>query len=152
MHLRQHVDFLIFLVQQILELSNFGFQGTDSLLQRLSVSTRECPSAEFIACLALKAYVGALRAARSDSIASYLLAATAITSLGNPALRIRPNLDNFHRQYSRHFVDRELWSVGVDAADVRPRSGPLSGVGIHSVSTQLVKPIKRPQALVERQS
>lgn len=112
MHLGQHIDFLILLVQQILQFPDFGLQRANSLFQRFGVAAWECSSAELVARLALEADVGTLRAARSDPIAAYLLAATAITGLGNPALRTRPNLDNFHRQYSRHFGDRGLLSGG----------------------------------------
>ena len=107
MHLGEHINLLILLVQQVLQLPHFSLQRAHSLLQGFRISTRKCSSAELIARLALEADVGTLRAAGADPIAAYLLAAAPITGLGNSALRIRPNLDHFHRQDSRHLGGRE---------------------------------------------
>jgi len=126
MHLRQHIDLLILFVQQVLQFPHFRLERAYSLLQRLGVSTRECSSTELVARLALEAHVGTLRAAWPDAIAAYLLAAAAITGLGNPALRIRPNLDHLHRQYPRHLVDRELLSGGAVLQYGCTASVPLS--------------------------
>jgi hypothetical protein len=147
MHLGQHVDLLVLLIQQILQFPHFGLQRTYSLLQRFGISTRERSSTELVAGLALEADVGTLRAAGSYAIAAYLLAATAITGLGNPALRTRPNLDHFHRKYARHSVECE-WCPEIlchGRTDSVHSRGPSQ-----SQLRMNPKPIKRCQAAAER--
>ena len=101
-HLGEHVDLLVLLVQQILEFPDLAFQGANPLFQRLGVSAGERASAEFIARAAFEADVGTLRAAGSDAIAANLLAAAAVAGLGDTALRTRAHLDNLHGEYSGH--------------------------------------------------
>lgn len=45
MHLGKHVDFLVFLVQQVLEFPDFTLQGPYPLLEGLCVAARECATA-----------------------------------------------------------------------------------------------------------
>lgn len=102
MDLGQDIDFLLLLLQQILQLPHFGLQAPHSLLQALRVSPGEGPATELVTRPALEADIGALRTARSDSIAADFLAPTSITSLGYPTLRIRADFDDFHGKYARH--------------------------------------------------
>lgn len=103
MHLGQHVDLLILLVQQILQLPNLRLQGADALLERLGVASWKGTTAELVAGAAFKANIGALRAARANAIAANLLAAASVAGLGDTALGARAHLDDLHRQNSWHF-------------------------------------------------
>lgn len=105
MHPRQHVDLLILLVQYIFQFSNLRFQRTDPFLQRLGVTSREGPSTQLVARLAFEPDVGTLRAARSDSIASYLFTPTPVTGLSDTTLCACADLDHFHGEYAWHRGD-----------------------------------------------
>lgn len=102
MNTRQYINLLILLVQEILEFPHFGFQGSNSLFQRLGVAPREGPPAEFITRLALEAHVGALRAAGRHPITADLLTPTSIAGLSNPTLGTRPYLDDLHWKDTGH--------------------------------------------------
>ncbi len=135
-HLGEHVDLLVLLVQQILEFPDLGFQGANTFLQRLGVSAWERASAEFVARAAFESDIGTLRAAGSDAVAPNLLAAAAVAGLGDTALRTRPHLDNLHGEDSGHlggcfvhwspfvtglrfeFISRFLVPIQVDEAAV----------------------------------
>jgi hypothetical protein len=101
---REHVDFLILFVQQILEISDLCLEGSHTFLQRFGISTWERAAAQFVACFALETNVGALGTAWSNAIAANLLASATITGLGDPALSAgATNLDHFHGQDTGHF-------------------------------------------------
>lgn len=102
MDARQHVDLLIFLVEQLLELAYFGLEHAHALLERLGVSSREGAAAELVAGLALESNIGALRAAWADAVAAYFLGATSVACLSNAGLAVGADLDHFHGQNSRH--------------------------------------------------
>lgn len=105
MYPREHVDLLIFLVQQVLQVSDFGLQSSHTLLQRLGIATREGSAAQFVARFTLETDIGALCAARANTITSDLFASTSITGLSNPALCTgATDLDHFHGQDTRHFA------------------------------------------------
>lgn len=101
-YLREYVDLFVFLIQQDLQILHLRFQDADALLEGFGVAPGKGSSAQLIAGLALKTDVRALRAARADAITTNLLAPTSITRLGYPALRARPELDDFHGKYARH--------------------------------------------------
>lgn len=102
MNAGEHVDLLIFLVEQLLELAHFGLQHAHTLLERLGVTPGEGATAELVAGLALESNVGALRAARADAVATYFLGATSVAGLSNAGLAVGADFDHFHRQNSRH--------------------------------------------------
>ena len=87
-HSREHVDLLILLVEQLLELAHLALQQSHALFQRLGVSARESAAAELVAGLALEANVGALRAAGADAVAPDLLGATSVAGLGDAGLAV----------------------------------------------------------------
>lgn len=60
MHLGEHIDLLILLVEQVLELAHLQLELAHALFQGLGVATRECAAAQLVAGSALKADVGAL--------------------------------------------------------------------------------------------
>ncbi len=95
-HLGQHVQLLILLIQQILQFANFSFEGTHSFFKRLGISARERSSTQLVAGLALEADIGALGATRPNAIASYLLTSAAVAGLGNATLGSGSHLDHFH--------------------------------------------------------
>jgi hypothetical protein len=95
-HAREHVNLLIFLVEQVLQLAHFRFQQSHSLLQRFGVSSREGAATELVAGLAFESDVCALRAAWADAIAAYLLRATSVACLGDASLTACPDFDHFH--------------------------------------------------------
>ena len=99
---RQHVNLLVFFVEQILQLANLGLERPHALLKRLCVTTWEGATAELVACLALEADVDALSAAGADAVAANFLGATSVAGLGNARLGGGPDLDNFHGKNSRH--------------------------------------------------
>lgn len=100
----QHVDLLILLIQQVLQIFDFGLQGSHSFLQRLGITARERPTAQLVARLALEPNVGTLCAAGTNAIASDLFASASVAGLGNPTLCTgAADLDDFHRQDTRHF-------------------------------------------------
>lgn len=76
MDARKYIDLFVLFVQQVLQLSHFGFEGPHALLQTLGVASGEGTSAELVAGLAFEANVGALGTARSHTIAADLLAST----------------------------------------------------------------------------
>jgi hypothetical protein len=98
----KHVNLLILLVEQFLQLAYFSLQEPYSLLQRFGVPSGKGTTAELIAGLTLEADVGALGAARTDAIAAYLLGATAVACLGNAGLAIGADFNHFHGQDSGH--------------------------------------------------
>jgi hypothetical protein len=99
---RKHIDLLIFLVEQLFQLADLSFQQSHALFERLRVASRKSSATELVAGLALKADIGALCAARANAVAAYLLRAASVAGLCNAGLAARADLDNFHRQYSRH--------------------------------------------------
>lgn len=99
---REHINLLIFLVQEILQLPNFALECSHSLLKRLGVTPGESSPAELVACLAFEANVGALRTARPDTVTPDFFAPASITCLRYSALRARSNPNNFHGEYARH--------------------------------------------------
>jgi hypothetical protein len=101
-HAREHVNLLVLLVEQLLELAHLGLQKPHALLQRLGVASREGAPAELVARLALESDIGALRTARADAVAAYLLGATAVACLGNAGLAVGADLDHLHGQDSGH--------------------------------------------------
>jgi hypothetical protein len=116
MHLGQHVDLLVLLVQQVLEFADLALELPHALLERLGVSTWEGAAAQLVAGAALEADAGALRAAGSDAIAANLLATAAVAGLSNPALGAGAHLDNFHGEDAGHLD-------GVDSAGVDFENG-----------------------------
>lgn len=111
----QHIDLLILLIQQVLQVPHFGLERPHSFLQRLGVSSGECSAAEFVAGLAFEADVGALRTARSDSVAADLFASASVTGLGNAALGPAAHLDHFHGENAGHFGEvgrHQGWTGG----------------------------------------
>lgn len=62
MHLGEHLDLLVLLVQKILQLANFTLENSHTLLQGLGVAPRKGPPTELVRRLALKAHIRALRA------------------------------------------------------------------------------------------
>lgn len=102
MNPRKNVDFLILLVQQVLQLLHFRFQRPHPFFQRLRISSRESPSAKLVACFALEAHIRTLRTAGGNAVTSYFLASTSVTGLRDPTLCTRPNFYDFHRKNSRH--------------------------------------------------
>jgi len=101
-HPREHVDLLVLLVQQVLQLPHLALEDADALLERLGVAAREGAPAELVARLALEADVRTLRAAGADAVASDLLAPAAIAGLCYPDLGGRADLDDLHREDARH--------------------------------------------------
>lgn len=100
---REHVNLLILLVQQVLQISDFSFQSSHAFLQRFGIATRKGPAAQLVTRSTLKTNIGALCAARANAVTSDLFASTSITSLGNPALSTgATDLDHFHGQDTRH--------------------------------------------------
>lgn len=93
----EHVDLLVLLIEEVLEISHLGLQRAHPILERLCVSSGEGATAEFVAGLALETDVGTLGAARSNAVATDLLASTAIAGLGDTALGAVAHLDDFHR-------------------------------------------------------
>jgi len=113
MHSRQHIDLFIFLVQEIFQLPYFQFQRSNSILQRLGITSWKRSPAKFIGRLALKGDVLALRARGRQSITSYFLTPASVTGLGDTHLIVdSSDLDHLHGQYARH---REVRSA-VEAA------------------------------------
>ena len=98
----QHVDFLVLLVQQVLEFANLGFQSAHPFLQRLCVTSRKGTTAQFVASLALKADVQTLCATWADTVASDFLGATSVASLSDAGLGAGADLDHFHGQDAWH--------------------------------------------------
>lgn len=104
MYPREHVNLLILLVQQILQVFDLCLQGSHSFLQRLGITTGESTAAQLITRFALETNVGALGTAWSDAIATNLFASATITGLGDPALSAgATDLDHFHGQDTGHF-------------------------------------------------
>lgn len=104
MYPRKHIDLLILLVQQVLQISDFRLQGSHSFLQRFGIATREGPAAQLVARSALETNIGALCAAGSNAIASDLFTSTSVTGLGDPALCAgAADFDHFHGQDTWHF-------------------------------------------------
>jgi len=99
---REHINLLVLLTEQLLQLANLPFQQTHSLLERLGVTPGKRSATELIAGLAFETDIGALCATRADAVAADLLGATSIACLCDAGLATGPNLDHFHRQYSRH--------------------------------------------------
>jgi len=99
---RQHVDLLVLLVQQVLQVAHLSLEHAYALLKRLCISTGKSSSAELVAGLAFEAHVEALGTAWADAVAAYLLGATAVACLGNARLVIGANLDHLHGKYTRH--------------------------------------------------
>lgn len=102
MNLREHVDLLVLTIQEIFQLLDLRFQGSNSLFQRLGISSRKSSSTQLVACLAFEPHIGALGATRCDAVASNLFAPTSVAGLGNPALGAGSNLDHFHGQNAWH--------------------------------------------------
>lgn len=102
MNPRQNVDFLILLVQQVLQALHFRFQRPHPFFQRLRISSRESPSAQLVACFALEAHVRTLSTAGGDAVTSDFLAPTSVTGLCNPTLCTSPNFYDFHGKNPRH--------------------------------------------------
>ncbi len=102
MHPGEHVDFLVFLVEQLLQLAHLRLQRAHSLFQGLGVSSGKGATAKLIARLTLKAHVGALCAAGANAVTADLLGAAAIACLSDAGLAIRADLDHLHGQDSRH--------------------------------------------------
>jgi len=101
---REHVDLLILLIQQFLQIFDLRLQRSYSFLQRLGITTRESTAAQLITRFALETNVGALGAAGSDAVATNLLTSAPITGLGDPALTAgATDLDHFHGQDTGHF-------------------------------------------------
>lgn len=109
----KHIDLLVFLVEQLLQLADLSFKQPHALFERLCITSWERPSTELVASLAFKANVGALCAAWANAIAAYLLRAASVAGLCDAGLAARADLDNFHRQYTRH-VDGGLLCAAVD--------------------------------------
>lgn len=104
MYPREHVNLLILLIQQILQVFDLCLQGPHSFLQRLGITTGESTAAQLITRFALETNVGALGTAWSDAIAANLFASATITGLGDPALSAgATDLDHFHGQDTGHF-------------------------------------------------
>ena len=82
---RKHIDLLILLVEQLLQLADLSFQLSYALLERLGVASGKCATAELVAGLAFESDVGALRAAWSYTVAADLLA-SASTSYGQSSV------------------------------------------------------------------
>jgi hypothetical protein len=105
----QHVDLLVLFVQQILQILDFCFQGSHTLLERLGVTTRESPAAQFIARSTFETDVGALCTAGTNAIAADFLASASVTGLGDSTGGTgATDLDYFHGQDTRHCV----WTDG----------------------------------------
>jgi len=102
MNAREHINLLIFLVEQLLQLAHLCLQESYALLQRLGISSWEGATAQLVAGLAFESDVGALRATGADSVAAYFLGATSVAGLGDAGLATLPDFDYLHRQYSRH--------------------------------------------------
>lgn len=88
MDAREHVDLLVLLVEQFLELAYFGLEDSHALLEGLGVAPGEGATAELVTGLALEADVCALCAAWTDAVAAYLLGAAAVACLGDAALAV----------------------------------------------------------------
>jgi hypothetical protein len=73
-HLGEHVDLLVLLVEKILKLTNFSLELSYPLFERLCVTPRERSAAELIACSAFEAYTRTLGARGPDAIAANLFA------------------------------------------------------------------------------
>lgn len=99
---RKHIDLLVFLVKQLLQLSDLSFQLSHTLLKRLCVAPGECATTELVAGFALEANIGALCATWANAVAAYLLGTASVAGLCYAGLTARPDFDYFHRQYSRH--------------------------------------------------
>lgn len=102
MHLGQHIDLLILLIQQIFQFPDLQLQLAHALLQGLGISPRKGAPAQLVAGAALEADIGTLGTTRSDTIATDLLAAAAVAGLGDSALGTGAHFDNLHRQDARH--------------------------------------------------
>lgn len=126
-HLGEHVDLFVLLIQQIFQVANLSLQDPDPLLQTFGVSSGECTPAQLVAGLALEPDVGTLRAAWSYPIASDLLAPTSITGLGDSALRAGSHLDDLHRQNARHIGDRLIRRTRWIVCDRRNRYEAVRG-------------------------
>lgn len=100
---RQHIDLLVLLIQQVLQILHLGFQRSHSLLERLRISSGKGATTEFVTGLALETDIGALGATWSNAVAANLLTSAAITGLRNTALRTIADLDHFHGENARHF-------------------------------------------------
>lgn len=103
---RKHIDLLILLVEQLLQLADLSFQLSYALLERLGVASGKCATAELVAGLAFESNIGALGATWANAIAAYLLRAAPVAGLCNAGLAARPDFDHFHGKYSRHFGGR----------------------------------------------
>jgi len=99
----EYVDFLVLLIEQLLQLPHLRLQLSYPFLQRLGVSTWKRSTTELIARLAFESNIDALCATRSDAVASNLLRPAAVASLGYTRLVACAHFDNLHRKYSRHF-------------------------------------------------
>jgi hypothetical protein len=60
MHLGQHFDFLVLLVQQVLELSDLALERPHSLLKRFRIASGKGTATEFVTGAAFEPDVGTL--------------------------------------------------------------------------------------------
>lgn len=67
-HPRQHVDLLVLVVQEVLEITDFGLKRPYTLLQRLCVAPGEGSPTQLIARPTLEPDIGTLRARRPYAI------------------------------------------------------------------------------------
>ena len=86
MNSRKHIDLLVLLIEQLLQLADLCLQESYALLERLGVTSGKCATAELVAGLALKTNVGALCATWANAIAAYLLRTASIAGLCDAGL------------------------------------------------------------------
>ena len=97
MNAREHVNLLILLVQQILQLSYFSFQTSNAIFQGLCVPSWKCSATQLVAGFAFEADIGTLGTAWSNAVTPDLLAPTPIAGLCNPTLGTAPHSNHLHR-------------------------------------------------------